>query len=157
MQDQWTLRRLTLNLGLRYDYFNAYVPEQSLDRRSVRAGAQLRQGRVRAVLEGHQPADGGGLRSCSATAGPAIKVNVGRYVAADIYTQARANNPVTRAVLNATRTWTDSNGNFAPDCDLTNPNAQNLSGQRRRRLRRAQQRQLRQEQSECDDLRSPIR
>ncbi len=28
--DQWTLKRLTLNLGIRYDYFNAYVPEQNL-------------------------------------------------------------------------------------------------------------------------------
>ena len=93
--------RLTLNLGLRYDYFNAYVPEQNLTAGPVRAGAQLRQGRVRAVLEGHQPADGGRPTTCSATARPAIKVNLGRYVAADIYTQARANNPVTRAVLNA--------------------------------------------------------
>src|SRR5262249_7442599 len=29
-QDQWTLKRLTLNYGLRYDYFNAYVPTQDL-------------------------------------------------------------------------------------------------------------------------------
>lgn len=27
-QDQWTLKRLTLNLGARFDYLNAYVPEQ---------------------------------------------------------------------------------------------------------------------------------
>ena len=27
-QDQWTLQRLTLNLGLRFDYFNGYVPAQ---------------------------------------------------------------------------------------------------------------------------------
>ena len=46
---------------------------------------------------------------------------------ADIYTVARANNPVTRAVLNATRTWTDTNGNFAPDCNLANFGAQNNS------------------------------
>ena len=58
----------------------------------------------------------------------AVKVNVGRFVAADIYTQARANNPVTRAVLTSTRTWTDSNGNFSPDCNLSNAEAQNLSG-----------------------------
>ena len=29
-QDQWTIRRLTLNLGVRFDYFNAYVPAQHL-------------------------------------------------------------------------------------------------------------------------------
>src|SRR5262249_59333919 len=27
-QDQWTLKRLTMNLGLRFDYFDAYVPAQ---------------------------------------------------------------------------------------------------------------------------------
>jgi hypothetical protein len=56
-----------------------------------------------------------------------VKANIGRFVAADIYTQARANNPVTRAVLSAGRTWTDSNGNFAPDCNLPDPSAQNLT------------------------------
>ena len=44
----------------------------------------------------------------------ALKFNVGRFVAADIYTMARANNPVTRAILTTNRTWTDSNGNFTP-------------------------------------------
>ena len=29
-QDQWTIKRLTLNLGLRYDYLNAFDPGQSL-------------------------------------------------------------------------------------------------------------------------------
>jgi hypothetical protein len=48
-------------------------------------------------------------------------------VAADIYTMARANNPVVRAILTTTRPWTDSNGNFSPDCNLANPAAQDLS------------------------------
>ena len=30
LQDQWTMRRLTLNLGLRFDYLNAFVPSQYL-------------------------------------------------------------------------------------------------------------------------------
>src|ERR1700682_3810447 len=39
----------------------------------------------------------------------------------------RPNNPVTRAVLTASRNWTDTNGNFTPDCDLSNPAVQDLS------------------------------
>jgi len=27
-QEQWTTRRLTLNLGVRFDYLNGYIPEQ---------------------------------------------------------------------------------------------------------------------------------
>src|SRR5262245_5326607 len=126
-QDQWTFGRFTLNYGIRHDYFNAYVPEQNLN-----AGPF--------VPERHY--DKVECVPCWKDISPrmavaydlfgngktAIKGNVGRYVAADIYTQARANNPVTRAILNSTRTWTDSNGNFRPDCDLTNFGAQNLSG-----------------------------
>jgi hypothetical protein len=31
---------------------------------------------------------------------------------------AADNNPVTRSVLSVTRTWTDANGNYVPDCNL---------------------------------------
>ncbi len=31
VQDQWTLQRLTLTYGLRYEYFNGYVPAQHVD------------------------------------------------------------------------------------------------------------------------------
>ena len=31
VQDQWAVKRLTLNYGLRFDYFNGYVPAQHVD------------------------------------------------------------------------------------------------------------------------------
>jgi hypothetical protein len=122
-QDQWTMKRLTLNLGLRYDYFNAYVPAQTLpagpfvparnyDKVTCVPCWKDISPRVSAAYD---------LKGDGRTA---IKVNVGRYVAADIYTQARNNNPVVRAVLTTNRAWTDNNKDFIPDCDLTNPNAQ---------------------------------
>lgn len=126
LTDQWTVKRLTLNLGIRYDYFNAYVPEQNLsagpfvparDYAKVECVPCWKDINPRAAVAYDIFGNG---RS-------ALKFNVGRYVMADIYTVARANNPVTRAVLNATRTWTDSNGNFSPDCNLTNFGAQNNS------------------------------
>ena len=125
-QDQWTLKRLTLNLGLRYDYFNAYVPEQHLN------GGPFVPARDYSKVECVPCWKDINPRVAAAydvfgNGKTAIKANVGRFVAADIYTQARANNPVTRAILNANRTWTDSNGNFRPDCDLPNPAAQNLT------------------------------
>jgi hypothetical protein len=126
VQDQWTVRKLTVNLGLRYDYFNAYVPEQNLDagpfvpaRHYDKVGCVPCWKDINPRVSAAYDLFGDGRT--------AIKANVGRFVAADIYTQARANNPVTRAVLNASRNWTDSNGNFSPDCDLTNPLTQNLS------------------------------
>src|SRR5262245_808089 len=126
VQDQWTIRKLTVNLGLRYDYFNAYVPEQHLnagpfvparDYNKVECVPCWKDISPRMAVAYDLFGDGR----------TAVKANVGRFVAADIYTQARANNPVTRAILNASRPWTDSNNSFVPDCDLTNPGAQNLT------------------------------
>ncbi len=122
--DQWTVKRLTLNLGIRYDYFNAYVPEQNLSAGPFVPARTYDKVECVPCWKDINPRAAiaydifGNGRS-------ALKFNVGRYVMADIYTMARANNPVTRAVLNATRTWADSNGNFAPDCNLANFGAQN--------------------------------
>ncbi len=126
VQDQWTLKRVTLNLGLRYDYFNAYVPAQNLSAGPFVPARNYDKVECVPCWKDISPrvAVAYDLFGNGKTA---IKVNLGRFVQADIYTMARANNPVTRAVLNATRTWTDSNGNFTPDCDLPNPGAQNLS------------------------------
>ena len=59
----------------------------------------------------------------------AVKFNLGRYLAPatndTIYT---ANNPSTRIVSTASRSWSDINKNFVVDCDLLNPAAQTAGG-----------------------------
>ena len=49
----------------------------------------------------------------------AIKATVGRYISGG--SLATNVNPVNTSVNSATRTWTDSNVNFVPDCDWNNP------------------------------------
>jgi hypothetical protein len=46
--------------------------------------------------------------------------SLGRYVLAAAYDLARPLNPVQSSVNNANRSWTDTNGNYWPDCDLAN-------------------------------------
>jgi hypothetical protein len=127
VQDQWTIKRLTLNYGIRYDYFNAFIPEQNLSAGPFVPARHYDKVECVPCWKDWNPrfAVAYDLFGNGKTA---LKFNVGRFAGADIYTMARANNPVTRAVLNAARTWTDSNGNFRPDCNLANLNAQDLSG-----------------------------
>ena len=51
----------------------------------------------------------------------ALKVALGRYVSkAAIGTITLPNNPVQASINSVSRTWNDANGNFIPDCDLSN-------------------------------------
>ena len=126
VQDQWTMKKLTLNFGIRYDYFNAYVPAQNLAAGPFVPARNYDEVPCVPCWKDISPRLAASY-DLFGNGKTALKFNVGRFVAADIYTMARANNPVTRAILTTTRTWTDSNGNFTPDCDLSNPGAQNLS------------------------------
>ena len=53
----------------------------------------------------------------------AFKVSIGRYVAKTGTAIASANNPIQTSVNSVTRTWTDTDGDFVPDCDLGNRGA----------------------------------
>jgi hypothetical protein len=112
--DQWTVRRLTLNLGLRYDGEVGSVPAQHLA-----AGPY--------VPERDFPAQNGIPRfhdlnprigaayDLFGTGKTAIKLAVSRNIAFDppggIVQQ---NNPVNLMVITANRVWTDTNKDFIP-------------------------------------------
>ena len=125
-QDRWTIRRLTLNLGLRFDYYNTSVPAQHAD-----AGQFVPErnfGPVHKVPEwkNFQPRLGAAY-DLFGDGRTALKANFGRYNGAGgfVLSIANGNNPMVTSVNSVTRGWTDSNGNYVPDCDLTNP-LQNL-------------------------------
>ena len=55
----------------------------------------------------------------------AIKANVGKYVLGQaLVLGGLASQPGYNVQLTSSRTWTDNNHNFVPDCDLTNPASQ---------------------------------
>ena len=119
-QDQWTLRRLTLNYGVRFDSINSSVPEQHLP-----AGRFVPARDFDAVPDVPNWEDinprVSGAYDLFGNSKTALKASIGRYVLGEFVGTARNNNPVQTSVNSATRTWTDRNNDFVPDCDFSNP------------------------------------
>jgi hypothetical protein len=127
-QDQWTLRRLTLNLGLRYDYFRGSSGAQDLA-----AGPFVPARNFAAQTDIPNWKDFsprlGVAYDLSGNGATAVKVSVGRTVTAGVSGAATdPNNPVNRTARSATRTWNDANHDYWPDCNLLDPAANGECG-----------------------------
>ena len=114
-QDQWVVRRVTLNLGLRFEYFKAYYPAQDqaagpyVPARSFPAvdnAARLTDLNPRLGLAWNVFGDGR----------TAIKVATGRFQPVQAISNAlTANlNPIQSLSTTATRNWTDD-GDYIPE------------------------------------------
>jgi hypothetical protein len=126
-QDTFTMGRLTLQGALRLEHAWSYYPPESI-------------GGTRFIPYADIPyKDGANFMDVLPRAGLAydvfgsgrtsLKVNFGKYVQpaqnAGIYTGAA---PTSGIVTTATRSWTDTNGNKAVDCNLTIPGASTTPG-----------------------------
>jgi carboxypeptidase family protein len=123
VQDRWTRNNLTLNYGLRYDYFSSSYPEQRIGpttlapTRNITFPAQPGLG----ALHDLSPRLGA-VYDLTHDGKTALKASVNRYVLAmgpDV-TFIQLANPSRNLVTNATRTWNDANRNYVPECDLLN-------------------------------------
>lgn len=126
-QDQWTAKRLTVNAGIRYDYFNASVPAQSLPATRFLPARSFEP--VKDVPNWHDLSPRLGVSyDLFGNGKTAVKASLGRYVAGQTLAIARANNPIETSISSSSRTWNDSNGNFVPDCELSNQQANGECG-----------------------------
>ena len=116
-QDQWAVKRLTVNYGVRFDYYNAYVPEQHMPATKFVPARDFEPVDDVPLWKDLSPRLGAAY-DLFGNGRTAVKASVGRYVGKTAIAIAADNNPVTRSVLSVTRTWTDANLNYVPDCDL---------------------------------------
>ena len=127
-QDSSTFGRLTVHGALRLDYARSYAPAQPLYAQSfVPTQVSFPKSEVVKGFLDLSPRVGAAynLRGDGNTS---VKVSVGRYLAAvnadGIYAStapvAMIGGGGARTAPSTTRTWTDRNGDFVPNCDLMN-------------------------------------
>jgi hypothetical protein len=127
-QDKWTLNRLTLSYGVRYDHFSSYFPEQTLGPAPLTPTRNITFPRTPMASWSDIVPRLGTAYDLFGDGKTAVKVSINKYVIAQGLqgTYGDTANPVNRLANIVTRSWTDQNRNFTPDCDLTNVLAQDL-------------------------------
>ena len=109
VQDTWTMKRLTLNYGARYDHFNSQVPAQYSD-----PVAWVSFVRDFKAIENVPNWNDWAVRLAGAydlfgTGKTALKANASKYLASEAAAYASTFNPM--ASSTETRAWTDRDGN----------------------------------------------
>jgi hypothetical protein len=136
-QDQWTLKRLTLQGALRYDHPWSWFPAVDQPKSQFFPGVHFDQADGVTGYNDITPRMGAAY-DVFGNGKTALKVNLGKYLqGASVGNLLSGANPSLRIPGGAgagffnpsvTRSWNDANNNFVADCDLTNPLAQNLNG-----------------------------
>jgi hypothetical protein len=120
-QDRWTLKRLTLTLGVRYDYFADSFPEQVVGPALLAPNRNITFPEQDNVSWHDFTPKSGAVYDLFGNGKTAVKVSVNKYLQGMLSGVSTTPNPVSTIITTTTRSWTDANRNYIPDCDLTNP------------------------------------
>ena len=125
-QDQWAIGRATINLGLRYDHLVSSNRPTTVEGNAFVPARQFDGGRV--VDWNDISPRFGFAYNLFGDGKTALKYTLGKYPQGQSIQLAQANNPIALSVLTATRTFTDRDGDFVPDCDFSNTAANGECG-----------------------------
>jgi hypothetical protein len=121
-QDRWTLGRLTLSGGIRFDQFKNSFPPQSIAPTALAPTLNISYDHIDNLNWKDVTPKLGANYDLFGNGKTSLKVTLNKYLEGLGTTGSLSDppNPINRLLLNTTRTWTDFNGNFKPDCDLLN-------------------------------------
>ena len=127
-QDSWVIKRLTANLGVRWDYLNNKVEKQS-----AAGGTWIGPRSFDELTDVPNYKDIaprlGVAYDLFGNGKTAVKATLSRYVVPSTVATARSLNPFNTSVNTATRAWTDGNGDGVPQVSELGPLSNNAFGQ----------------------------
>jgi hypothetical protein len=124
-QDQWTRNRLTLQGGVRWDHLVTNYPDSTICGQGYTAACTRElfypKGSTQSVQWDDVTPRVGVAYDVFGNGRTAFKFNIGKYMEAFSATNTDLDlNPIIRTTISTTRSWTDSDKDFVPDCDLSN-------------------------------------
>jgi hypothetical protein len=123
VQDQWTHKRVTLNVGLRFDYLNSYVPASTLGPGPWVPNRNVTFPEVDNVPDWKNVTPRlGASYDLFGNGKTAVKFSLGKYLEGPNLTSfTRLANPAANIAVSASRTWNDANGDFIPQASELGP------------------------------------
>ena len=120
IQDKYTLKRATISYGARYDWFKTEFPVQTLGPAQFAPTRNATFPLTSNLNWKDWEPRFGIVYDLQGNGKTALKASVNKYLQGQgLNALGGSPNPVSAAGTSGSRTWTDRNGNFIPDCDLS--------------------------------------
>lgn len=126
-QDKWTLGRMTLTGGIRFDYFKTTFPEQTVGAALYAPDRNITIAETPGLAWKDITPKSGLAYDIFGDGKTALKLSLNKYVAGQALRGSGGTLlfgdqliPTSRLVTSTTRSWADANRNFVPDCALLN-------------------------------------